>query len=204
MMPPLVFSAVYGDWTLFGETEKTAGSLISKGENRHKFDTEIPPSQLGFDAGYLGIPGILFSDVGWALTNLYWEQFLCDGQVGFVVGLLEPDSFIDVSNYANPWTTFQNFAVLVNPTIPFPDPAFGAAGGVVFNDQWLLKGGLYDANAAITEFEFFAEGGEFFTHLDLSWSPSRAKRYLKEIHVTGWHVDERENAAVPEIGRGPL
>jgi porin len=189
---------VYGDWTLFGEADKTAGSLIAKGENRHRFTTDIPPSQLGFDAGYSGIPGVLFGDVGWAMTNLYWEQYLANGQAGFVIGMLEPDSYIDVSGYANPWTTFQNFAVVVNPTIPFPDPNFGAAAGIVFHDQWLIKGGVYDTNNVLSEFEFFSEGAELFSHVDVSWSPTRAERYLKEFHITGWHVDQRDNAGVPE------
>jgi porin len=99
---------VYTDWTLFGETDKSSGSLIFKAENRHRYSTAITPSQIGFEAGYLGIPGVLFNDNGGAVSNLYWEQFLLDGQAGFVIGFLEPDSFVDVLGYANPWTTFQN------------------------------------------------------------------------------------------------
>ncbi len=189
---------LYSDWTLFGETDKTSGSLISKAENRHRYSTQIAPAQIGFDAGYLGIPGTLFNDNGGAISNLYWEQFLCDGRAGFVVGMLEPDSFVDVLGYANPWTTFQNFSVLVNPTIPFPDPVFGAGAGFTFNDQWLVKGGAYDTNNRFGEFEFFPNGGELFTHGEISWSPSRAERYLKEIHVTAWHTDRREQANVSE------
>lgn len=189
---------VYGDWTVFGESEKTAGSLIFKGEHRHRYSTAIPPSQIGFDAGYLGIPGVLFRDDGAALTNLYWEQFLCNGNAGFVIGFLEPDAFVDVSGYANPWIAFQNLAVNLNGTIPFPDPVFGAAAGFVLNDQFLIGGGIYDTNNVLGEFEFFPDGAEFFSHIELSWAPSRKERYLKEIHISGWHVDRRKNAGLPE------
>ena len=188
---------LYGDWTLFGEQDVSSGSLIFKGENRSRLGTDIPPSQLGFDAGYLGIPGVLFNDNGWFLSNLYWEQALF-GKVGVVVGRLEPDSFIDVSGYANPWIGFQNLAINVNPTIPFPDVGFGMAAGYVIEDQWVVKGGFYDANGVPTRIGMFEEGGELFTHLEISWAPTRAERFLREIHVAGWHVDERENAGVPE------
>ena len=189
---------IYGDLTLFGESEKTAGSLIFKGEHRHRYGTAIPPSQIGFDAGYLGITGVLFRDEDAALSNLYWEQFLCDGNAGFVIGFLEPDAFVDVSGYANPWVAFQNLAVNLNATIPFPDPVFGAAAGFVLNDQLLIGGGIYDTNNVLGDFEFFPDGPEFFSHVELSWAPSRKERYLKEIHVSAWHVDQRKNAGQPE------
>lgn len=188
---------LYGDWTLFGEQDVSSGSLIFKGENRSRLGTDIPPSQLGFDAGYLGIPGVLFNDTNWFLSNLYWEQALF-GKVGIVMGRLEPDSFIDVSGYANPWIGFQNLAINVNPTIPFPDVGFGMSAGYAIEDQWVVKGGIYDANGVPNRIGMFEEGGESFTHLELSWAPTRAERFLREIHVAGWHVDERENAGVPE------
>ncbi len=188
---------VFGDWTLFGEENVNSGSLIFKGENRTRLGTNVPPSDLGFEAGYLGIPGTLFNDNGWFLSTLYWEQAI-RGRAGLVIGRLEPDSFIDVSGYANPYISFQNLSILINNTIPLPDVGFGAAMGVVFQDQWTIKGGFYDANGSATTYDAFSEGGEFFTHLELSWAPSRAERYSKEIHVLGWHVDRRQRAGIPE------
>ncbi len=180
------------------ETDKTSGSLIFKAEHRHRYSTNITPAQIGFEAGYQGIPGILFNNKGSAVSNLYWEQFLLDGQAGFVIGFLEPDSFVDVLGYANPWTTFQNFSVVANPTIPFPDPVFGVAAGFNVNDQWNFKGGVYDTNNTFGDFNFFPDGGELFTHIDVSWAPSRSERYLRQVHVTGWHTDRRKQAGVSE------
>ena len=188
---------VYGDWTLFGEQDKTSGSLIFKGENRSRLGTNIPPADLGFDAGYLGIPGTLFNDNDWFLSNLYWEQALF-GRVGVVIGRLESDSFIDVAGYANPYISFQNLSILINNTIPLPDVGLGTAVGVTFQDKWAIKGGVYDANGTQTCYQPFSKGGEFFTHLELSWAPSRAERYLREIHIAGWHVDRRQRAGVSE------
>jgi porin len=43
----------------------------------------------------------------------------------------------------------------------------------------------------------FKDGAEFFTFAQLDGVPSTKDRYLKNMHVTFWHVDEREEAAVP-------
>lgn len=186
-----------GDWTLFGEEDVSAGSLIFKGENRSAFGSYIDPRALGAEAGYLGSTAIVFSDFNWFLSNLYWEQAI-GGRAGLVIGRLEPDSFVDISGYANPWLGFQNLGILVNNTVPFPALGLGAALGFTFNDQWVIKGGLYDANGSQTGYKPFTNGGEFFTHLELSWAPTRAERFNKEFHVAAWHVDAREEAGTPE------
>ena len=188
---------VQADWTLFGEDDVSSGSLIFKGENRSAFDNYIDPRSLGAEAGYLGSTAIVFSDFDWFLSNLYWEQAVA-GRLGFVIGRLEPDSFVDISGYANPWLGFQNLGILVNNTIPFPALGLGGAAGITFNDQWVVKGGLYDANGSQTSYKPFSKGDEFFTHLELSWAPSRAERFNKEVHIAAWHVDAREEAGTPE------
>ena len=188
---------VQADWTLFGEDDVSSGSLIFKGENRSAFNNYIDPRSLGAEAGYLGSTAIVFSDFDWFLSNLYWEQAVA-GRLGFVIGRLEPDSFVDISGYANPWLGFQNLGILVNNTIPFPALGLGGAAGITFNDQWVIKGGLYDANGSQTGYKPFSKGGEFFTHLELSWAPSRAERFNKEFHIAAWHVDAREEAGTPE------
>lgn len=188
---------VQGDWTLFGEADVSEGSIIFKGENRSAIGTDIAPRDIGFESGYLGSPGIVFSDAGWFLANLYWQQAIA-GRVGIVIGRMEPDSFVDVSGYASPWPGFKNAGILVNNTVPFPALGLGAAAGVTFNDQWVVKGGLYDANGSPQSYKPYSEGGEFFSHLELSWAPSRAERFNKEIHITAWHIDPREKAGAPE------
>lgn len=192
---------VFADWTLIGRGTENAGSLIFKGENKSRIGTDIAPASLAPEAGYSGITGLSFNDTGWFVSSLYWEQILLDGQAGFVIGRFEPDSFIDVSGYASQWTTFQNLGILLGSTLPYPDVGVGVAAEYVVCDQWSFKAGIYDANGLPTRIGFFDQGGEFFTHFDLSWAPTREERYLKEIHVTGWHVDERERAGVSE-GQG--
>ena len=53
-------------------------------------------------------------------------------------------------------------------------------------------------SGVVTEIEFFDDGAEFYTSGEIGWSPSRGERYTHNIHVTGWHSDERDDAGVPE------
>ena len=45
--------------------------------------------------------------------------------------------------------------------------------------------------------EVFKDGAEFFKFVQLDWQPSIQDRYFKNVHVTLWHVDEREDVGVP-------
>ena len=76
----------FADWTLVGRGTKNTGALIVKVENRQRWDAPIPPSQLGFAAGYNGITGTLFNNSRWIFSNLYWEQVLFDGRAALVAG----------------------------------------------------------------------------------------------------------------------
>ena len=80
-------------------------------ENRHRIGTDIAPADLGFEIGYNGIPGALFSNAGTILVDLNWQQFILDGQGGFIIGRYDPNDYMDVLGYANPWTAFSNLAV---------------------------------------------------------------------------------------------
>ncbi len=189
---------LFGRWTLVGRGTKNPGTLVFKVENRHRLGTDIPPSELGFEAGYNGLTGTLFNDVGTFVGDLNWQQLFNGGRGGLIVGRYDPSDFMDVSGHANPWTTFSNLAVSMNTSIALPDFSAGAGLGHWIGDQWFVLGGANDANGVIDELEFFEGGPEFFTFLELGWTPSRGQRYTNQAHVTLWHVDEREDAGVPQ------
>ena len=188
----------FGRWTLFGKDSKNPGILVFKVENRHRLGTDIPPSQLGFDAGYNGITGTLFSDAGTILVDLNWQQLFNGGRGGLIVGRFDPNDYMDVSGQANPWTTFSNLAVSVNTSIALPDSSAGLGLGHWIGDQFFMLGGLSDANGVVDKVEFFEHGSEFFSYFELGWAKSRALRYTNHVHATIWHVDERQEAGVPE------
>ena len=189
---------LFGRWTLVGSETKNPGTLVFKVENRHRLGTDIPPSRLGFEAGYNGITGLLFSDAGTILVDLNWQQAFNGGRGGLIVGRYDPNDYMDVSGHANPWTTFSNLAVSQNTSIAFPDSSAGIGLGHWIGEQVFVLGGANDANGVIDEVEPFAGGAEFYTFLEAGWTPSRGQRYPSQVHVTLWHVDGREDAGIPE------
>ncbi len=189
---------VFGRWALLGRGSKNTGTLVFSADNRHRLGTNIAPSDLGFEAGYLGIPGTLFSSVDTVLVDLNWQQYINDGRSGIIIGRYDPNDYLDVLGYANPWTTFQNLAILFNTSIALPDASAGIGAGHWFKDQVYVLGTLNDANGVVTDVDFFKDGAEFYKAAEIGWTPSRAERYFKKVHLMGWHVDDREDAGIPD------
>lgn len=189
---------MFGRWTLLGRGTENHGSLVFSVDNRHRLGTDIAPGGLGFNVGYLGVPGTLFSDVGTVLVDLNWQQALNDGRSGFVIGRYDPSDFMDVLGYANPWTTFQNLSILFNTSIALHDSSAGFAIGHFFTDQWFGLVTVNDGNGTISDVGIFEDGAEFFTQAEIGWTPSKDQRYFRNIHVTGWHTDDRDKTAVEE------
>ena len=199
----------YGQWTLTGRDSDHDGSLVYKVENRHRLGTEIAPQDLGTEIGYAGLTGTVFSDMRWALTNLYWEQNLASRRVGVVAGIVDPTDYVNVYGLVNPWADSSNLAFLSGPTIPVPNQGMGAAVRISLSDSVYVLGGLADTNAEATDpwgsVESFFDDREYFTHVELGWISSFENRFSDNVHVTFWHADERERAEVTgRMGRERL
>ena len=189
---------LFGQWTPVGRGTRDTGTLVFKVENRHKIGTDIPPADLGFEIGYNGITGTLFTDVGSVLVDLNWQQRFNEDTTRMIVGRYDPNDIMNVLGYANPWTTFSNLSILIDPSIALPDVGMGIGASQWFNDGWSIAGSISDANGSIKEVDFFEDGSEFFKFVELSWSPTQAQRFTHNLHLTYWHVDERETAGVPQ------
>ena len=114
---------LYGRWLAVGKENKNDGALVFKIENSHKYGT-VSPDDFNKNLGYLGSTGILYSDLGWVLNDFNWQQRFNNDKGGFVIGRVDPTDFMDVVDYANPWTTFQNQNVLENQSIAIPVRVF--------------------------------------------------------------------------------
>ena len=195
----------FGNWTVIGRESGNTGSIVFKVENRHRLGTDIAPQNLGFEVGYLGITGTVFSDYGWGLTNLYWKQRFNQGRISFVAGAVDVTDYLDVYGLITPWTSFQNLSFLTNPTIPAPNQGLGAAIGAMATDNIYVIGGLADTNGDPTEpldwFDTFFSDNEYFYHFEVGWTSSQDRIYLDNIHLTGWYADNRVKAGV-ESGKG--
>ncbi len=195
---------VYGTWTLFEGKNGGQGTLVFKGENRHKY-TDIAPQDLGFEVGYAGLTAITASDADWLLTNLFWQQALARDRFSYVAGIVDPADYIDIYWLADPWSGFSNLAFSTNPALPLPEPGVGAAGRVLLGERGYLLAGVMDANADPKRpqdaFESFFDDAEFFTHIELGWTASYADRFTDNVHLTLWHADARQATGVSS-GRG--
>ena len=99
----------YGSWELVGRKSGNSGALVYKLEHRHKYGN-IPPFQLGFSTGFVGITSAPFNDYGYRTQNLYWRQRLVKGRIAIVAGFLDVTDFFDVYALASPWMHFNNFS----------------------------------------------------------------------------------------------
>ena len=194
---------ISGKWELLNRGERNSGQLVFSVDNRAAY-SDLPPGSLGGEAGYIGQTGSLFSDVDTILGDFYWSQYLNDRQTGIIVGRYDPNDFFDVLGYANPWSSFQNLSILFNTSIALPDWGFGIGAGHWFDDSWYASASLSDANGVSTKEEFEFDTDELYKTVEIGWSPSRDQRYLKNLHLTLWQVDEREDDGVDDADGATL
>ncbi|WP_068316513.1 carbohydrate porin [Aliiruegeria sabulilitoris] len=189
---------ILGQWTLLNRGGENPGQLVFTLENRHLLGTDIAPGGLAGEIGYAGVTATTFSDTDTTLSVAYWSQTLAGGKAGFVAGRIDPGDYSDILGYVNPRTTFSNFSILFSPVLPIPDPGFGIAGGGYLTDQIYALGVLSDANGSLTDVEWFPGGSEFYKYAEIGWTPERSKRFLTNVHLGVFHVDERTETGVPE------
>ena len=188
----------FGYWDLLNRGGPNKGSLNWKVENRHSY-TDIPPSGLGFESGYVGLFEPPFSDQQTRLTNLYWKQYVAEGTWAFVAGFLDATDFVDVYLMASPWTGFNNFVFSTgSAAMDLPnDATLGIAAGGMVAEKVYIQAGIADANSDPTEpfegFDSVANESDFFKWIEVGFTPKQDKLYFDNVHITFWHIDERAN-----------
>jgi porin len=194
---------LYGSWDLIGRDADNTGALVYKVEHRHRY-TDVPPSAFASELGYVGILNAPFSDQGWRLTNLFWRQRFFDQRLSVVVGFLDVTDFVDAYALASPWTGFGNLVFSTgSATIALPnDATLGAAAGGYLTDHLYAIASLTDANADPTDpfegFNTLFNDFETFKSLEIGWTSGRDRLLLDNVHVTFWHVDQRDAAGTPD------
>ncbi|MGI9432403.1 MAG: carbohydrate porin [Myxococcota bacterium] len=192
----------FGSWELVDRGGDHPGALVWKVEHRHGY-TDVPPSGFGFDAGYVGLVGPPFSDQSWRTTNLYWRQRFAQGRFTVIAGFLDATDYLDVYALASPWTGFTNLAFSTgSASIALPNDALlGIAAGGMITDNFYVIAGFGDSNwdpeDPFEGFETFFEDHEYFSSVEVGWTASHQELASDNVHVTLWHVDERESAGTP-------
>ena len=188
----------FGFWDLVNRGGANKGSLNWKVENRHRY-TDIPPSALGFESGYVGLFEPTFSNQQNRLTNLYWKQYFAEGKGAAVAGFLDVTDFFDVYLLASPWTGFNNLVFSTgSAATDLPnDATLGIALGGMVTQHVYVHAGITDANADPTDpfegFDSVVNDSDFFKWVEIGFTPGQEKIYFDNVHVTFWHVDERAN-----------
>lgn len=188
----------FGFWDLVNRGGPNKGSLNWKVENRHSY-TDVPPSGLGFESGYVGLFEPPFSDQQTRLTNLYWKQYFAEGTWATVLGFLDATDFADVYLLASPWTAFNNFVFSTgSAAMDLPnDATLGVGVGGMLTEKVYIQAGIADANSDPTDpfqgFDSVANDSDFFKWVEIGFTPKQDKLYFDNIHLTLWHVDERVN-----------
>ena len=183
-------------WTLVGRDTPNFGRLNVMLDHRHGYRAETPANLAG-QFGYIGQTGVFYNDIGFAVINLNWQQSLKDGDAGLIVGRYDPNDYMNVLGYVNPWSIFSNLAVNLDTSVALPDSSWGIGAGTFITDQFYVIGGINDANGlGSDDLEFFDGGAEFFKYMHVGWTPSKDERYFKNFHVLAWHVDEREDLGI--------
>jgi porin len=194
-------------WTVLNRGKSNTGTIIFKAENRHRISTDLAPQDLGIQGiGAASITGTQFSDKGWILTNLYWQQALNDGKFKFVVGQIDNTDFMDVYGMINPQTSFMNLSFSTNPTIGIPDQGFGAGFGAMLGNRFYLAGSLMDSAGDPTDpgeslNQFFSDR-EYFKHIEIGYTGGQDRIYFDNIHFVYWESDEQTNTTGESKGKG--
>jgi porin len=193
----------FGSWEATSDGEGNSGALIWKIEHRHAYGSNIPPSALGFEMGYIGLFLPPFSDQGARLTNLYWRQRMKGGNLVLVGGFVDVTDYVDVYMLASPWTGFFNFAFSTgSASMPVPNEGLGLGLGGYLNENLYMIAGFADSNSDPANpgdgFDTFFNDHEYFSHFEIGWNSARETAFLNNVHLTLWHADERKAAATPD------
>jgi porin len=187
---------IYARYAMINRNKRGTGFLSLKIENRSAVGSYIPPKQLGSQFGYVSVSDVVFSDDGNLLTEMsYQQRFGKNDQGGLVIGRFDPNSYMSVLGYSNPWSTFSNLNLLLNTSVALHDFSWGIGGGSWLGkkEQMYVSGSINDANGNIrTNVEWFTGGAEFFKQVEVGFAPDRQRRLYTKISLAYWHIDERK------------
>jgi len=195
---------IFGSWELLGRGTDTVGAVVYRFGNRHAYTDSAPSDFASANLGYAGVVFPNHDDRGWILSNLNWRQSWKDGGIILIGGYYDLADFTDVYALADPFKHFSNLAFLTGAaTMPVPSAgSLGLSAGAWLNNNIYLQGGLTDSNGdpedPLDGFDTFTNDREYFTNVEIGWTTAPEKAYLDNIHLTLWHVDERDEAGTED------
>ena len=110
------------------------------------------PDAEGIDAASInsafGVNADVIGNQGTVVKELYYQGSIFSDALTMMVGKIDFTGVFDASAYADDeCTQFLNFALVDDPTIPFPDYSLGVVLNWDITNLWYLMGGAADAQA---------------------------------------------------------
>jgi porin len=189
---------LYGKWTFVRPGTANSGYIGFGLENRHRLGTPINPQALFLDNGSIWPTGTAFGEFDTALLDLYYEQYLHDGRLGFRIGKFLPFGVYDYFSLKNPKASFNDLAFSLTPAIAWSTWGMGVTAYVKPTEQTYINFGIHDTNGGPQRgIETFFTEREYFTVVDAGYNTD-FDFGKGNIHAMFWHSDKREKAGTPE------
>ena len=194
---------IYGTWHAINweEAEKgSAGNLYFRLEYRAEMFTPITPSQLANEIGTLFTTTYGFDEHHPALVQLYWEQFMADGDVRLRVGKIDPDDYYNLGRWADDYRYFMNTLFSAFPGANHPSGGLGVNAQWYINPEWTVTAGFSDVQGRKTEsgFTTFFEDFDLISAADITWSPTIDGLGKGNYRIGVEHRDASERRGTPE------
>jgi porin len=182
----------FGTWRLWDCDHCGPGSLVFSSESRHRLDS-IPPADL--DTGTIGGTIVTFGRQDFSMVQLYWEQGAPDNGFQFRLGKMDPALIWDGGRYVSSNYAFLSPAYSDTLAMPLPGAGLGLAAAVYPTKEIYIAAGLHDANGKRTTagFDTFFGDGEYFSAVELGWTPNDGKANEGLYHLTFWTIDARQS-----------
>jgi hypothetical protein len=188
-----------GNWTAFQSEGGGSGKIEWRLEARSDIGGDPSPQQFGDQltaAANTGFPYGNDFDADFGVLN--WTHMLRKGRVGYAVGRLAFDAYLDSFALQSPYESFLNRSFVLNTTIA--TTGIGALGAAIkghVSDNIWLGAQIYDGNAANGDFDFDTfEQHEWLTAVEIGWTPEFSRRGTDRAQLTYWHKDARREAGV--------
>jgi porin len=175
-------------------------------ETRGNIGNNVAPASLGDNVGTIGLnTGFPYNeefDLDIAVLN--WTQGFAENRIGYAVGRLAFDAYLDAMPFQTPTGGFLNRGLILNPTLPTTGVgALGLVAEAFVTDNVRVGGQIYDANArnGSWDYDTFQEH-EFITAAEIGWSPSKARHRHDLVQFTYWTKDRLDSTANGAVRSG--
>jgi porin len=196
-----------GVWKLLGRNGGgSSGRLEWRIETRGNLFNKVAPATLGDNIGTVGLnTGFPYNEkFDLDISVLNWTQGFIDNRVGFAIGRLAFDAYLDANPFQTPAGGFLNRGFFLNPTLPTTGVgALGLVAEAFVTENIRIGGQIYDANAQNGNWDYdtFQES-EFIKAAEIGWSPSRARHKKDLVQLTYWTRDRIDTTDIPQSRPG--